>query len=66
MKTIIPLPVKKFLQKYGGISKTQYINEEDICLLLDYNYPGNIRELKSIFQSAVNLAQGGRFLRTNL
>jgi transcriptional regulator with PAS, ATPase and Fis domain len=25
---------------------------------LDYDYPGNIRELKSIIQSTVNLAQG--------
>jgi transcriptional regulator with PAS, ATPase and Fis domain len=27
--------------------------------LMTYDYPGNIRELKSIIQSAVNLAQGG-------
>jgi transcriptional regulator with PAS, ATPase and Fis domain len=25
---------------------------------MEYNYPGNIRELKTIIQSAVNLAQG--------
>jgi len=57
-KEDIPLLVKKFLQEYGGSSKNQYINEEAICLLLVYDYPGNIRELKSIIQSAVNLAQG--------
>ena len=27
-------------------------------MLLDYDYPGNIRELRTIIQSAVNLAQG--------
>ena len=27
--------------------------------LMGYRYPGNIRELKSILQSAVNLARGG-------
>jgi len=29
-----------------------------MSLLLDYDYPGNIRELKAIIQSAANLAQG--------
>ena len=57
-KEDIPLLVKKFLQEYGDTSKKQYINEEALCLLLVYDYPGNIRELKSIIQSAVNLAQG--------
>ena len=27
-------------------------------LLMEYDYPGNIRELKAIIQAAVNLAQG--------
>ena len=57
-KEDIPLLAKKFFQEYGGTSENQYIEEEAICLLLDYDYPGNIRELKSIIQSAVNLAQG--------
>jgi DNA-binding NtrC family response regulator len=34
------------------------IEEEAMNLLLDYDYPGNIRELRTIIQSAVNLAQG--------
>jgi len=57
-KEDIPLLAKKFFQEYDGTSENQYIEEEAICLLLDYDYPGNIRELKSIIQSAVNLAQG--------
>jgi transcriptional regulator with PAS, ATPase and Fis domain len=39
-------------------------------LLLNYDYPGNIRELKSIVQSAVNIAQGrpisAKYLPENL
>ena len=35
------------------------IDEDSRCLLQQYGYPGNIRELRSIIQSAVNLAQGG-------
>ena len=41
-----------------------------MSLLLAYDYPGNIRELKAIIQSAVNLAQGrlisARFLPPQL
>ena len=37
---------------------------------MEYDYPGNVRELKSIIQSAVNLAQGkpisSDFLPANL
>jgi len=58
-KEDIPLLVKKFLQEYGTGSTNQYIDEEALCLLLEHDYPGNIRELKSVIQSAVNLAQGG-------
>ncbi len=36
---------KKFLQEYGAFSKNQYINVQALCLLLEYEYPGNIREL---------------------
>ncbi|MBT8350892.1 MAG: sigma-54 dependent transcriptional regulator [Deltaproteobacteria bacterium] len=58
-KEDIPLLAKTFLQEYGTNSNNQYIDEEALCLLLEYDYPGNIRELKSIIQSVVNLAQGG-------
>ena len=41
-----------------------------MSLLMDYDYPGNIRELKAIIQAAVNLAQGrplsARFLPPQL
>jgi transcriptional regulator with PAS, ATPase and Fis domain len=33
-----------------------------MALLMNYDYPGNIRELRSIIQSAVNLAQSGPIL----
>jgi transcriptional regulator with PAS, ATPase and Fis domain len=34
------------------------IEEDALSTLREYDYPGNIRELKSILQGAVNLAQG--------
>ena len=35
-------------------------------ILINYDYPGNIRELKSLIQSAVNLALGGRITASNI
>ena len=53
----IPLLMGKFLEQYWG-SQGASIEEDVMSLLLNYDYPGNIRELKSIVQAAVNIAQG--------
>jgi len=53
----IPLLVDKFLHEYSSPNKNYGVEEEAMCLLMEYDYPGNIRELRSIIQSAVNLAQ---------
>jgi two-component system response regulator AtoC len=58
-KDDIPLLVGRFIEEFGGISGSRRIEEEAMSLLMDYDYPGNIRELRSIIQSAANLAQGG-------
>jgi transcriptional regulator with PAS, ATPase and Fis domain len=55
-KEDIPLLADKFLKEYAG--KSGRIDEDAACLLMEYDYPGNIRELKSILQSAANLSQG--------
>ncbi|MGW8324337.1 MAG: sigma-54-dependent transcriptional regulator, partial [Desulfobacterales bacterium] len=57
-KEDIPLLATKFLTDFNGSKKNLVIEEEAMCLLMAYDYPGNIRELKSIIQTAVNLAQG--------
>ena len=66
----IPLLANRFLQDFGSSYKNCRIEEEAMCLLMEYDYPGNIRELRSIIQSAVNLAQGrpisSNFLPDNL
>jgi two-component system, NtrC family, response regulator AtoC len=54
----IPVLIERFLGEFASVAGTGGIDEETINLLLDYDYPGNIRELRSIIQSAVNLAQG--------
>jgi two-component system response regulator AtoC len=57
-KEDIPLLVGRFVEEFGGMGGSGGIEEEAMNLLLDYDYPGNIRELRTIIQSAVNLAQG--------
>ena len=55
----IPLLVTHFLQKYCAPASPCGIAEDALCLLMEYEFPGNVRELQAIIQSAVNLAQGG-------
>lgn len=56
----IPLLIGDFLKgghdRPGGVE----IDDDALSLLMDYDYPGNVRELRSILQAAVNLSQGRR------
>jgi transcriptional regulator with PAS, ATPase and Fis domain len=56
-KEDIPLLMSCFLSEFCGPQGANF-DEEAMNLLMNYDYPGNIRELKAIIQSAVNLAQG--------
>jgi two-component system response regulator AtoC len=55
----IPALTERFLEEFGGGAGRQRIERDAMTALMGYRYPGNIRELKSILQSAVNLARGG-------
>ncbi|HEC32468.1 MAG TPA: sigma-54-dependent Fis family transcriptional regulator, partial [Deltaproteobacteria bacterium] len=57
-KEDIPLLTNKFLREYTLKGKSSSISKEAMDVLLSHNYPGNVRELKSIIQFSVNLAQG--------
>jgi len=63
-KEDIPLLADKFLKEFSDVSGKKGISKEAGILLVNYDYPGNIRELRSIIQLAVNLAQG-RQISTN-
>ena len=54
----IPLLTKKFLQDLCESTGNVDIEPEAIDLLMDYDYPGNIRELRSILHASANLAAG--------
>ena len=57
-KDDLPLLVEKFLKEFGNHCGSISIEDEAMTLLMEYNYPGNVRELKAIIQSAANLSQG--------
>jgi DNA-binding NtrC family response regulator len=59
-KTDIPLLSYYFLKKYAEALKkpVREIAEDVIGLLTDYGFPGNVRELESIIERGVALANG--------
>jgi DNA-binding NtrC family response regulator len=57
-KKDIPVLVHHFLEAYCAPSSSCGIYEDALCRLVEYAFPGNIRELKSIIHSAANLSQG--------
>ncbi len=56
-KDDIPLLITHFIKEFCGSSGTS-IKMKALSRLIAYDYPGNVRELKSVIQSALNLAQG--------
>ena len=57
-KEDIILLLKQFLREFGGLDGELSIQEDAVSALMAYDYPGNVRELRSILQSAANLSQG--------
>jgi len=54
----IPLLINRFLKDIRGPRNNSTVTQNAMCHLMEYDYPGNVRELKSMIQSAANLAQG--------
>ncbi len=57
----IPLLAEHFREKYGekGVPPVRGITREAVRLLMGYSWPGNIRELSSVIERAVVLAEEG-------
>jgi len=53
----IPILINAFLREFRGEVGADVLEEETVEILMNYDYPGNIRELRSIIQAASNLAQ---------
>lgn len=59
-KEDIPLLVKRFIEKFSKINnKNIYdIDNEALEILMEYDWPGNVRQLENIIERAVVLCQG--------
>jgi DNA-binding NtrC family response regulator len=53
----LPVLINAFLREFRGEIGADVLEEETLQILMNYDYPGNIRELRSIIQAASNLAQ---------
>ncbi len=56
----IPLLIEHFLKELGKNDPAAPLDAAALDALMAYDYPGNVRELKSIIQAAVNLSRGRR------
>ncbi|MBI5591166.1 MAG: sigma-54-dependent Fis family transcriptional regulator [Deltaproteobacteria bacterium] len=54
----IPLLIDSFVADLSGVFKERRIEDKAVSMLTAYDFPGNIRELRSILHAAANLAQG--------
>ncbi len=56
----IPLLIEDFIKRHTGHTnkKITGISKEAVCILMDYNWPGNIRELENVIERAVILSKG--------
>lgn len=59
-KDDIPLLAKFFIEKFNQKMgrKVKQISGEDMKVLMNYNFPGNIRELENIIERAIILSKG--------
>lgn len=56
----IPLLVEHFLQKSGRkMNRSVVLGEGVLDFLINYDYPGNVRELENLVEQGVALAPGG-------
>ena len=56
----IPLLVDHFVKKFNTIlhKDVKRVDESFIAPLMDYDFPGNVRELENIVERAMNIAEG--------
>ncbi|MBW1713531.1 MAG: sigma-54-dependent Fis family transcriptional regulator [Deltaproteobacteria bacterium] len=64
----IPLLANHFLNKYAARQNKAILDiaPETMALLMDYDFPGNIRELENLIERAVTLSRGQTISPTDL
>ncbi|HMK43734.1 MAG TPA: sigma-54 dependent transcriptional regulator, partial [Dissulfurispiraceae bacterium] len=65
----IPLLVRHFIRKYAAKRKDiaiRDITDETMGILMNYPYPGNVRELENIIEHAISFTTGPEILPSSL
>ena len=64
----IPGLIRTFVKKYAGHQKKDILGiaKNAEAILMNYNYPGNIRQLENIIEHAVTLCDGDHILLEDL
>ena len=67
-KEDLPLLVSSFIKKYNRPfgKKIMHISSQAMEILMQYNFPGNVRELENIIQRAIALTEGDTIRVENL
>jgi DNA-binding NtrC family response regulator len=67
-RTDVPLLVAHFIGKYARAfgRKVEGIEADAMALLIEYDFPGNVRELENIVERAVALERGERLTVASL
>lgn len=63
-KEDIPLLIEHFLKKYGG--EGLEITSEAMETLIDYSWPGNVRQLENVIQRIIILSKGSKVTKEML
>ena len=65
----IPVLVEHFIRKYAHKRKDLMvgrISDDALNVLMNYSYPGNVRELENIIEHSISFAEGNRILTSAL
>jgi transcriptional regulator with PAS, ATPase and Fis domain len=56
----IPLLIEEFIKKHAKHTskKIESLSDETLAILMDYSWPGNIRELENVIERAIILSNG--------
>jgi DNA-binding NtrC family response regulator len=65
----VPLLVRHFIKKHGPKRKDiliRDISDDALNMLMNYQYPGNVRELENIIEQAISFSSGPEILPSSL
>jgi PAS domain S-box-containing protein len=67
-KEDIPILINHFIKKFNALKDKhiESVSDDVMMILMDHNYPGNIRELENIIEHAFVLCKGSNIKREHL